>query len=42
MLGAANHLQAVHPDGSHDFSDAERTQAYQFLDGLLGERATNR
>jgi pimeloyl-ACP methyl ester carboxylesterase len=35
LLGHADHLQAVHPDGSHDFSGAEREQAYQFLNSIL-------
>jgi dienelactone hydrolase len=40
LLGGADHLQAVHPDGSHDFSDAEREQAYRFLNSVLCKRDT--
>ncbi len=35
LLGHPEHLQAVHPDCAHDFLDAERKQAYQFLDETL-------
>ena len=34
LLGHPDDLQAVHPDCAHDFLDAERTQAYEFLDRL--------
>jgi predicted dienelactone hydrolase len=35
LVGAPNNLQAVHPDCAHDFLDAERQQAYKFLDETL-------
>ena len=35
LLGHPDHLQAVHPDSAHDFPDAERRQAYGFLDQVL-------
>lgn len=35
LLGSQNHLQAVHPDGGHDFPDAERNMAYKFLADVL-------
>ena len=35
LLGHPEHLQAVHPDSAHDFPDAERKQAYEFLDEVL-------
>jgi len=35
LLGRADRLQCVHPDSPHDFPDAERQQAYAFLDHIL-------
>ena len=35
LLGHSENLQAVHPDCKHDFPDAERKQAYEFLDRIL-------
>lgn len=35
LLGQSNRLKAVHPDSAHDFPDAERKQAYEFLDQML-------
>jgi dienelactone hydrolase len=35
LLGAVDNLQAVHPDTAHNFPDAERMQAYEFLDRTL-------
>ena len=35
LLGHPERLQAVHPDCAHDFLDAERKQAYEFLDRYL-------
>lgn len=35
LLGHSDNLQAVHPDSKHDFRDAERQQAYEFLDRVL-------
>lgn len=35
LLGAAERIRAVHPDAEHDFPPDERTQAYEFLDGVL-------
>jgi hypothetical protein len=35
LLGSPNQLQAVHPDGAHDFADNERALAYKFLDDVL-------
>ncbi len=35
LLGHADNLQSVHPDGGHDFGDQERQQAYRFLDKAL-------
>ena len=32
-----DHLVAVHPDSAHDFPDAVRLQAYDFLDRWLGQ-----
>ena len=39
LLGGADHLEAVFPDSPHDFPDAERAQAYEFLDHAL--KSTN-
>jgi len=35
LLGAADRLQVVYPDAAHDFPDAERAQAYEFMDNIL-------
>ncbi len=35
LLGAPDNLQAVHPGYGHDFLDAERKQAYEFLDHIF-------
>jgi dienelactone hydrolase len=35
LLGHPENLQSVHPDTTHEFPDAERTQAYEFLDHHL-------
>lgn len=35
LLEASDHLQAVYPDSPHDFPDATRKAAYQFLDRFL-------
>lgn len=35
LLGHSECLKAVHPDSAHDFPDAERKQAYEFLDRNL-------
>jgi dienelactone hydrolase len=35
LLGHADALQVVYPDAAHDFPDAERRKAYQFLDEIL-------
>jgi dienelactone hydrolase len=42
LLTASHGLQAVHPDSGHDFPDAEREQAYQFLDRTLLTRETHK
>jgi pimeloyl-ACP methyl ester carboxylesterase len=39
LLGAADHLQAVHPDAGHDFPPDVREQAYAFLDRFLKSAA---
>jgi predicted dienelactone hydrolase len=39
LLGASDNLQAVHPNCAHDFLDAERKQAYEFLDRVLKNAA---
>jgi dienelactone hydrolase len=38
LLGAKGNLVAVHPDAGHDFGDAERRGAYEFLDERLKKR----
>jgi pimeloyl-ACP methyl ester carboxylesterase len=35
LLGKPDNLQVVYPDAAHDFPDAEREQAYKFLDRVL-------
>jgi dienelactone hydrolase len=35
LLGAADHLEAVHPDSAHDFPDAQRKLSYEFIDRIL-------
>jgi dipeptidyl aminopeptidase/acylaminoacyl peptidase len=35
LLGVPNNLEAAHPDCAHDFLDAQRMQAYKFLDKYL-------
>lgn len=35
LLGHPENLESVHPDSAHDFPDAERKQAYDFLDKVL-------
>ncbi|WP_406696807.1 alpha/beta fold hydrolase [Singulisphaera sp. Ch08] len=35
LLGASDRLVAVYPDAEHDFPQAERTRAYEFLDRNL-------
>jgi predicted dienelactone hydrolase len=35
LLGVPDNLQAVHPDSAHQFPDAQRKQAYDFLDKHL-------
>jgi predicted dienelactone hydrolase len=35
LLGRPENLRAVHPNSGHDFPDAERKAAYQFLDQIL-------
>ena len=35
LFGHPENLKAVHPDSAHDFPDAERQQAYAFLDSVL-------
>jgi len=35
LLGKPERLRAVHPDCGHDFPDAERNDAYNFLDDML-------
>ncbi|MBI3119133.1 MAG: alpha/beta fold hydrolase [Candidatus Hydrogenedentes bacterium] len=35
LYGAPEHLKAVHPDAEHDFPDAERQEAYAFLEEHL-------
>jgi dienelactone hydrolase len=35
LLGAGDRLQAVYPDAEHDFPDAQRHEAYAFLDRVL-------
>jgi dienelactone hydrolase len=35
LLGHAEHLQVMYPDDSHEFPDAERKAAYEFLDRAL-------
>jgi dienelactone hydrolase len=35
LLGHPENLQSVHPDTAHEFPDAERQQAYEFLDHHL-------
>jgi dienelactone hydrolase len=36
LLDASGRLVAVHPDCGHDFPDAIRAQAYEFVDAALG------
>jgi dienelactone hydrolase len=38
LLGHADRLRVVYPDAAHDFPDAEREQAYKFLDRVLGHK----
>lgn len=40
LLGAPDNLQSVHPDTTHEFPDAERMQAYEFLDHHLKRQAS--
>ena len=35
LLGARDNLQGRFPDGAHNFSEAERRAAYEFLDRFL-------
>jgi hypothetical protein len=35
LLGHPDRLQAVYPDAAHDFPDAERNAAYDFLASIL-------
>jgi lysophospholipase L1-like esterase/dienelactone hydrolase len=35
LLGGADALKVVHPDCEHSFPDAQREEAYEFLDGVL-------
>jgi dienelactone hydrolase len=35
LLGHADNLKVVYPDAAHDFPDAERAQAYAFMDRML-------
>ena len=35
LLSAADRLQAVYPEAGHDFPDAPRAEAYEFLDRIL-------
>ncbi|GAC1470115.1 MAG: hypothetical protein NVSMB9_14870 [Isosphaeraceae bacterium] len=35
LHGVPMRLQAVYPDAKHDFPNAQREEAYRFLDGLL-------
>jgi len=35
LYGVAERLAVVYPDAEHDFPDAEREQAYAFIDGAL-------
>jgi dienelactone hydrolase len=37
LFGAEDHLAALHPDAEHDFPDAEREKAYQWLDHWLND-----
>jgi dienelactone hydrolase len=41
LLGHPDRLQVVYPDAPHDFPDADRQAAYEFLDRVLGSAATN-
>ncbi len=34
-LGVAEKLKAVHPDAGHEWPEAERKAAYEFMDGIL-------
>jgi hypothetical protein len=34
-LGAAEKLRAVHPDAAHDWPEAQRAEAYEFMDKWL-------
>lgn len=36
LYDAENHLQILHPDGDHDFPDAERHAAYELIAKVLG------
>lgn len=36
LLGAPDLLQIRHPDAEHDFPDAERFEAYRFIDEAMG------
>jgi dienelactone hydrolase len=38
LLGAAEKLEATYPDGAHDFPDAARERAYQFLAAQLAAK----
>ena len=35
LHGVADRFVVVHPDYAHDFEDATRRQAYEFIDGQL-------
>jgi hypothetical protein len=35
LLGAEDRLEVVYPDSGHDFPDATRNAAYEFLDRWL-------
>ena len=35
-LGAKDKLKAIHPDAGHDWPEAARKEAYDFVDGILG------
>jgi predicted dienelactone hydrolase len=40
LLGKPDNLESVHPDSAHEFPDAERHEAYEFLDRALKSPAS--
>ncbi len=42
LLGGSGRLRVEHPDCDHDFPDAQREQAYQFIDAVLTPQEAGR